>query len=90
MTRWSRPMDLPLQHGPVLTYRGIIVGHDYRYHLAIGEGRASRRGESCSALRFVPADRPGVVWTLVEFADGEKVPVAWSALRGVRERLRGD
>ena len=90
MTRWSRPMDHPFQHGPPLTYRGVRVGHDYRYQPATGEGQSSRRGESCTVRRIVPGDGTGAVRIAVEFADGEEAAVEWTALRGVRERLRGN
>lgn len=86
MTRRSRPTEQPLGHGQV--YQGVRAGHDYRYQPGTGTDQASRRGESCTVRRIVSIDRPGTVWVVVEFADGEKVSVEWSALLGLRERLR--
>jgi len=88
MTRWSRPMDQPFQAGPLQMYRGIRVEQEYRYQRASTEGQSARRGESCTVRRITAGEQPGTVLITVEFADGEKVPVPWSALRGVRERTR--
>lgn len=81
-------MDQPFQHGRVFVYQGIRAGHDYRYLPASGEGVPSRRGESCTARRTIAGQQPGMVLIVVEFADGEEVAVDWTALRGVRERVR--
>jgi len=82
-------MDQPFQAGPAQMYRGVRVGHDYRYQPASTEGQSSRRGESCTVRRIAVGEQTGAVLIVVEFADGEELPVSWSALRGVRERLRG-
>ncbi|WP_456829872.1 hypothetical protein [Deinococcus sp. UYEF24] len=81
-------MDQPFQSGRFFVYQGVEAGHDYRYQPPVGEGLASRRGESCTARRMVPGQPPGSVPIVVEFADGVEVAVAWTALRGVRQRVR--
>ncbi|MGY2892457.1 hypothetical protein [Deinococcus sp. UYEF24] len=81
-------MEQPFQSGRFFIYQGIKAGHDYRYLPATGEGLTARRGESCTARRIIPAQEGGVALIVVEFADGEEIAVAWTALRGVRERIR--
>ncbi|MGY2897309.1 hypothetical protein [Deinococcus sp. UYEF24] len=81
-------MDQPFQYTGGFVYHGIKTGHDYRYLPATGEGLTARRGESCTARRIIPGQEGGVALIVVEFADGEEIAIAWTALRSVRERIR--
>ncbi|WP_407570748.1 hypothetical protein [Deinococcus altitudinis] len=81
-------MDQSFQYAGGFVYQGIKAGHDYRYLPAPGEGLTARQGESCTARRIIPGQEGGMALIVVEFADGEEVPVAWTALRGVRGRVR--
>ncbi|WP_407569888.1 hypothetical protein [Deinococcus altitudinis] len=80
--------DQPPQYAGGFVYQGIKAGYDDHYLPTAGEGLSARRGESCKAHRIIPGQQGGMTLIVVKFADGEEMPVAWTALRGIRERVR--
>ncbi|GAA4016002.1 hypothetical protein GCM10022631_30380 [Deinococcus rubellus] len=62
---------------PVLVFRWIRVGNDYRYQARAGTGLDNRRGESCT-VRTIARKNPRNC--LVEFADGFQVVCSWGVL----------
>lgn len=74
----ARPPQVVMTLPPLVAFRWIRLGEDYRYQPRPGTGLDDRRGESCTVRIIGRAGGPRNC--LVEFADGHQHVCNWGVL----------